>query len=64
MLPGKYYIKLINNFGQQVYTTPVNVTGNNFTQTIRLDKHITPGDYNITVLSENGIVGTQKLIVQ
>ncbi len=61
--PGKYYMRLINSFGQQVYTVPLNINNNNFMQVIYLDPNIGKGNYCVSLWNEEGIVCTQKLLV-
>ena len=64
LLPGRYFIKLTNNAGQQVYTTIVDMSGTNFIQTINLNNNVLKGNYNVSVWSGKGIVNTQKVVVQ
>lgn len=64
MLPGKYLVKLTNSFGQQVYSTTINVNGNDFTQTVTPEGNFEKGNYNLSVWSGNGIIVTGKIIVQ
>ena len=63
LMPGKYFIKLTNNSGQQVYSAPLTISGTSFIQTINLTTNVGKGNYNVTVWSGNGIVSTQKIIV-
>ncbi|MEO8769746.1 MAG: T9SS type A sorting domain-containing protein [Ferruginibacter sp.] len=64
LMPGKYFIKLTNNSGQQVYSTSFSVSGTSFIQTIKLTANVGKGNYNVTVWSENGILGTEKIVVE
>lgn len=62
--PGRYLLKLINNSGQQVSTTPININGNFSVQTISLDASVGKGNYTVCVWSDEKIVVIGKLIVQ
>ncbi|MEO6670730.1 MAG: T9SS type A sorting domain-containing protein [Ferruginibacter sp.] len=63
LLPGKYFIKLTNNSGQQVYSAPLQITGINFIQTISLGSNIGRGNYHLSIWSGNGIVNAQEIVV-
>ena len=61
---GKYYLQLINNRGQHVYSGSVNSSGVASTYSIQLGANVTKGVYNLTLSSAHGIKYTEKVIVQ
>lgn len=64
LVPGKYYIKLTTSSGQQVYAGTVTISSYNFTPTIKLDTRLGKADYNLSIFSANGIINTQRLVIQ
>ena len=62
MAKGMYSISLINNLGQQVYSTEVLHDGGLATRTITWPPALPQGVYQLALKGENGIKLTQKVI--
>lgn len=61
---GNYAVQLVNSEGQLVYKGMVNVTGDNFNETIRLGRSITPGTYQLSVQGLEGKITNSKVLLQ
>ncbi|MBC7536794.1 MAG: hypothetical protein H7258_13975 [Ferruginibacter sp.] len=64
IVPGKYFLKMTNNRGQQVYAGSVVSNGFPSTHSIQLGANVIKGDYNVTLSSAEGIIYTERVIVQ
>jgi len=60
---GNYIIQLINSAGQMVYQQSLEVNGNNFNSSLKLEG-VASGYYRLVVISEAGIRDVQSVIVK
>lgn len=60
---GTYKVKIFNQAGQAIYTGSITVTSSNFITTLGLPTSTAAGSYQLQVVSENGTVTTQQVMV-
>jgi hypothetical protein len=60
---GNYQLELSNKLGQVIFTRTVKVTGNNFTESIQPGKDIAAGNYQLSIIGENGKKTVQQVVI-
>ncbi len=61
---GKYSVLIINQAGQTVYNTSINIHNQNTTTNLKLNTNVVNGIYNLILISESGKRTVEKIIVQ
>ncbi|MEI8053838.1 MAG: PKD-like domain-containing protein, partial [Bacteroidota bacterium] len=61
---GDYQISVYNSLGQRINQSVVTITGSSVVTSIKLDKHISSGNYKMEVLMPDGTKQTQNLIIK
>jgi len=64
MPAGIYFIKMYNAIGQVVYTKQITHAGGNAAETIRLEKKLARGIYQLKVIADDASEKTYKLIIE
>jgi N-acetylneuraminic acid mutarotase len=60
---GSYNIRILNSLGQMVFKTIIDHTGGSATQTIQLPLSLSKGMYNLEVISPDGTMNVERMIV-
>jgi hypothetical protein len=61
---GNYYIQLINELGQTVYSNNIQIDNSNVVRSMQLDAGIAAGTYRMIIVSASGNKLSAKVIVQ
>lgn len=61
---GTYQLKLSNGMGQIVYTSRLSLNTNNLSESLLLDKKVSPGIYQLEIRKPDGTFETRKIIAQ
>ncbi|CAN5309694.1 hypothetical protein BH09BAC2_BH09BAC2_05460 [soil metagenome] len=63
ILKGDYNVSVISLSGQVVYTSKMNLSSGSTTQTLQLPAVITPGVYQLKVVTPDQQINTQRLVI-